>query len=113
MASYNHNIESENHIIVDSSSQAADIKIINISERDDIVITQDWGLAAILLSKGVQCLSPTGIKFDNNTIDFLLEEREAKAKFRRSGGRTKGPSKRTDNDNNRFKKELEKILKKR
>jgi len=110
VASFNHNIESDNHIIVDSSSQAADIKIMNMAKDGDIVVTQDWGLAAMLLSKKVYCISPGGKIFRNDTIDFLLEERQMKAEYRRAGGRTKGPSKRSREEDEQFRKSLERII---
>jgi uncharacterized protein YaiI (UPF0178 family) len=79
-------------------------------EAGDIAITQDWGLAAVVLGKGARCLSPMGREFHPDKIEFLLEEREVKSKFRRSGGRTKGPKKRTFADDQRFGAYLEGIL---
>lgn len=110
VASFAHNIQSENHIIVDSGPQEADLKIINITLKGDIVVTQDWGLASMVLGKWAKCIHPLGKEYQSQTIDFLLEEREAKAKFRRSGGRTKGPAKRLKENDIRFEKCLEKIL---
>ena len=49
VASFNHNIISSQHITVESGSQEADLKIINITTHGDIIITQDWGLAALVL----------------------------------------------------------------
>lgn len=111
VASFNHNVVSEHHIVVGNSSQEADIRVINLAESGDVAVTQDWGLAAMLLGKGVKCLSPAGREFDPSKIEFLLEEREAKAKFRRSGGRTKGPKKRTTDDDRKFEERLEFLLK--
>jgi len=76
----------------------------------DIAVTQDWGLAAMLLGKQVRSLSPAGREYRQETIDFMLEEREVKAKLRRSGGRTKGPRKRTNEDDRNFSERLELIL---
>lgn len=110
VASFNHNIASANHITVGGTSQETDMKVINLTEPGDIVITQDWGLAALVLAKQAHCLSPTGIEYCREKMDFLLEEREIKAKFRRGGGRTKGPGKRTREDDSRFAAELKRIL---
>ena len=110
VASFNHHIESDHPIVVGDDSQEADIKILNLTETGDIVITGDWGLAAMVLGKGARCLSPAGREYRPEKIDFLLEEREAKARFRRGGGRTKGPKKRTSEDDERFASYLEKIL---
>ena len=110
VASFNHQIESDHPIVVGDDSQEADIKVMNLTEPGDVVITGDWGLAAMVLGKGARCLSPVGREYHHEKIDFLLEEREAKAKFRRGGGRTKGPKKRTSEDDERFASRLEKML---
>jgi len=111
VAGFNHNIVSDHHIVVGNSSQEADIRVVNIALAGDIAVTQDWGLAAMLLGKGVRCLNPIGREFNPSTIEFLLEEREAKAKFRRSGGRTKGPKKRMPENDQQFEACLQTILK--
>jgi len=110
VASFNHNIISSRHITVESGSQEADLKIINITDCGDIIITQDWGLAALVLSKRASAVSPVGIEYSTEKMDFMLEEREMKAKFRRSGGRTKGPKKRNAVDDMRFAATLKRIL---
>ena len=110
VASFNHNIESDHHTIVGSASQEADLKVINLAEKGDLAVTQDWGLAAMLLGKKVRTLNPDGREFRPETIEFMLEEREAKAKYRRSGGRTKGPKKRTEAEDHKFSECLEQII---
>ncbi len=102
VADFSHEIESDCHITVGGDSQAADIKTVNMTERGDIVVTQDIGLAAIVLAKGGLAIGPAGQEYREENIDSALAEREIKAKFRRSGGRTKGPSKRTAEDDRRF-----------
>jgi uncharacterized protein YaiI (UPF0178 family) len=110
VASFNHNIISSQHITVESGSQEADLKIINITTPGDIIITQDWGLAALVMSKNASAISPAGIEYDPERMTFMLEEREIKAKFRRNGGRTKGPKKRAAEDDIRFFRTLENIV---
>jgi len=110
VASFNHLIESDHHVAVGDAFQETDIKVMNLAETGDMVVTQDWGLAAIVLGKGAKCLSPSGREFHSDRIEFLLEEREVKAKLRRSGKRTKGPKKRTLEDDHRFEISLERIL---
>jgi uncharacterized protein len=112
VASFNHNIESDHHVLVGSDPQEADIKVMNLAEAGDVVVTQDWGLAAVTLGKGADCLSPSGREFRSSKVEFLLEEREVKAKIRRGGGRTKGPRKRTADEDQRFERALEHILRK-
>lgn len=110
VASFNHNIESDHHMVVGTASQEADIRVMNLALRGDVAVTQDWGLAAMLLGKGVRCLNPDGREFSTDNIEFLLEEREVKAKFRRGGGRTKGPKKRIIEDDRKFENCLQDIL---
>jgi uncharacterized protein YaiI (UPF0178 family) len=110
VASFNHLIESDHHVAVGDAFQETDIKVMNLAEPGDVVVTQDWGLAAIVLGKGAKSLSPSGREFRSDRIEFLLEEREIKAKLRRSGRKTKGPKKRTSEDDHRFAISLERIL---
>ncbi len=111
VASFNHQIDNPNHIVVGNESQAADMAIINHSQPGDIVVTQDWGLAAILLARNVKVISPIGKIYHSETIDLLLEERNMLAKYRRGGGRTKGPAKRSQDDDQRFRGNFVKLLK--
>ncbi|WP_238455612.1 YaiI/YqxD family protein [Desulfolucanica intricata] len=106
VASFNHCINSHRHVVVGNAPQEADIQVINMTNKGDVVVTQDWGLAAMVLGKGASALSPAGRIFREDTIEFLLEERYLKAKFRRSGGRTKGPCKRNAGDDQKFKNSL-------
>jgi uncharacterized protein YaiI (UPF0178 family) len=110
VASFNHDIKSDHPVVVGNDLQEADMKIMNLTEAGDVVVTGDWGLAAMVLGKGAKCLSPGGREFHPEKMGFLLEEREVKAKFRREGGRTKGPKKRTLEDDRKFELCLEKIL---
>ncbi|MBM7866494.1 DUF188 domain-containing protein [Heliobacterium gestii] len=110
VASFNHVIESDHHVIVGGAAQETDIKVMNLAERGDVAVTQDFGLAAMLIGKGVRCLGPTGQIYDPARMDLLLEERELKARFRRGGGRTKGPKKRTADADRRFAASLEALL---
>lgn len=110
VASFNHNISSDHHVVVGNASQEADLKVMNLTEPGDIIVTQDFGLAAMVVAKGASALGPTGKEYRSETLDFLLEERELKAKFRRSGGRTKGPKKRTTEEDKQFEETLKRLL---
>lgn len=112
VASFNHDIISDNHITVGNAPQETDLAIINMTDPGDIIVTQDWGLAALALGRGAEAISPTGKVFQRGTIDLLLEEREFKAKLRRGGKRTKGPRKRTTQDDQRFAANLCKLIEK-
>lgn len=110
VASFNHNIEGKDHIIVGDEPQAADMEIANCSSKGDIVVTGDWGLASLVLGKGARAISPSGKIYKAGLIEFLLEERHLKAKIRQGGGRTKGPSARTTEDDKRFKESFIRLL---
>ncbi len=110
VASFEHNIKGEDHFVVGNASQETDIKIANLVDIGDIAVTGDLGLAALLIGKGVYCISPKGKVFSEDNIGFLLEERDIKQKFRRSGGRTKGPAKRKNADDELFEKKLRELI---
>ncbi|MTI96427.1 MAG: DUF188 domain-containing protein [Firmicutes bacterium] len=110
VASFEHCIDSENHLIVGNDPQASDIKLMNITEAGDIAVTQDWGLAAMLLGKRVRCLNPAGRLYDKGKIDFMLEERNLKFRHRRGGGRTRGPRKRSREQDHKFAAILERAI---
>lgn len=110
VASFNHDIHSDHHIVVGDGDQETDLKIMNIVEPGDVVVTQDWGLAAAILGRNARCLSPWGKEYTKDNIDFLLEERAVKAKYRRNGGRTKGPGKRKAENDQSFAGRLENCL---
>ena len=110
VASVDHHIDNADHIVVDRGSDAADLAVMNHAVRGDIVVTQDWGLAALVLGKGASAISPSGRIYSEKNIDFLLEERSLKAKYRRAGGRTKGPLARTAIDDHRFEDSFLKLI---
>lgn len=101
---HRHTVEGQDvhHVYVGDEEQAADLAIINRTLPCDIVVTQDWGLAAVIIGKGARALDPNGRVFTGARIDFLLEERHVKAKHRRGGGRIKGPAARTKENDRRF-----------
>ncbi|ADL12231.1 protein of unknown function DUF188 [Acetohalobium arabaticum DSM 5501] len=104
------NDKSVKEVTVDSNPEAADMKIINLACSGDLVITQDYGLAALLLEQEVKVLSPRGKVFTNQNIDYLLAKRHHSAKLRRSGHKTKGPSQYSKQDRRRFKTAFIKLV---
>ncbi len=70
--------------------------------RADIVVTQDFGLAAMVIGKGAKAVNQNGLIFTDENMDRLLMERHIGQKIRRGGGRARGPSKRTKDDDARF-----------
>lgn len=97
-------------VVVDKGADSADFKLVNLANSGDVVITQDYGLAAMCLSKNVNVLSQNGLVYTSDNIDSLLLSRHTAKKIRNSGGRLKGPSKRTKQQDEDFKKALLKFL---
>jgi len=97
-------------ITVDKQADSVDFALMGLLARDDIVVTQDFGLAAMVLGKGARAINQNGLIFTNENIDKLLLERHIGQRVRRGGGRTKGPSKRTRVDDERFEAALIKML---
>lgn len=97
--------------VVDSGFQSVDMYVVNTVKSKDIVITQDYGVAAMCLPKKAFILNPRGYIYTNNNIDRLLEERHISQKLRRAGKKTQNPSKRTKKDEDRLIENLEKLIK--
>ena len=97
-------------IVVSKGNDAADFIIVNKVNKGDIVVTQDYGLAAIVLSKGGHAINQNGLIYNNENIDQLLFSRHISKKVRQSRGRIKGPKKRTKDDNYNFEESLIKLF---
>ena len=97
-------------IIVDSLPQAVDIAIVNRVEVGDVVVTQDYGLAALVLGKKGKAISPRGYFFNDGNIDRLLQRRHIHHEARKAGVRIKAPRKRSEKDRARFCKNFQRLL---
>lgn len=96
-----HLIEREDAITIQVAEgrDSVDFAIVNAVSKFDIVVTQDYGLAAMCLAKSAFVLNQNGKEFTDENIDQMLFFRHENAKFRRAGGKTKGPKKRTEKNN--------------
>lgn len=97
-------------ITVDKHPDSVDYALMGLLTCEDIVVTQDFGLAAMVIGKGAKAINQNGLVFTNENMDKLLMERYIGQKIRRSGGRTKGPTRRTKEDDARFETVFEKLL---
>lgn len=97
-------------ITVEKGNDSADFKLVNLVEKGDLVITQDYGLAAMVLAKGGKALNQNGLIYSEKNMDTLLFTRHIAKKVRMSGGRTKDPHKRTHEQNEAFLKSLCSLL---
>jgi len=99
-------------IYVDKGKDVADFAIIERVVRNDLVVTHDYGLAAICLGKGCIVIHPKGYLYTNKNIERLLQTRHEHALMRRAGQRTKGPRPFTADDKVAFKQSLIKTIEK-
>lgn len=113
VSSYAHVLVPEDRVqvvTVDASNQAADLYIANVLTSRDILVTGDYGLAALGLSRGAAVLTPRGKRIRESDIDGLLAHRHWSAKLRRGGAKMKGPPAFTNEDRNRFLQNLTSLL---
>lgn len=107
-----HNFDEKNIkvIVVSRGIDAVDFAILNNIENGDIVITQDYGLASLVLSRNSYAINQSGMVYTNENIDELLYSRYISKKMRNSGARIKGPKKRDKSQDIIFKENLEKLI---
>ncbi len=99
-------------IVVGAGADAVDYKLISICHKGDIVVSQDYGVAAMALGKGAYAIHQSGKWYTNENIDQMLMERHLNKKARRSSHKNhmKGPRKRTEEDNLHFAQSFEKLI---
>ena len=97
---------------ISSGADAVDIALMNLCCKGDIVVTQDYGVAAMTLGKGALAIHHTGKRYTNENIDMMLMERHLAKKARRASGKhhLHGPSKFTDEDRQRFSAAFEMLI---
>ena len=97
----NHVLESSYSqvVTVGAGTDAVDFKLVSICKRGDFVVTQDYGVAAMILGKGAY------------GIQMLMERHLAKkARNTKKRQHLKGPAKRTELDNKRFEEAFDKLI---
>ncbi|HBT18722.1 MAG TPA: YaiI/YqxD family protein [Clostridiaceae bacterium] len=97
-------------VTVDISRDAADFYIANHMRRGDVLITQDYGLAAMVLSKGCPVLTQQGLLLTEHNILSFLDRRHIHQKMRKTQKIYTKTKKRTLEDDLRFKEALERVL---
>lgn len=100
-------------VSVDISPNSADFHIINNIEKNDIVITQDYGLAALCLSKEAFPINQNGLIFSENNIDGMLNRRHIHGKLRRQNKYYGKAKKRNPKADKSFEKNLKKLIENR
>ncbi len=99
-------------ITVSPGADAVDFALVNRCRPGDIVITQDYGVAAMALAKGAKAMHQSGLEYTGENIDGLLGQRHMAKKARRASSKNhlKGPKKRTSRDDDAFAAAFEKLL---
>lgn len=100
--------------IIGSGADAVDFALVNMCDKGDVAVTQDYGVAAMVLSRGGYCIHQSGKVFTDDNIGGLLMDRHLakKARMAKSKNHLKGPKKRTQADDERFKTSFESLLEK-
>ena len=97
---------------ISSGTDAVDIALMNLCRRGDIVLTQDYGVAAMALGRGAYAIHHTGKRYTDDNIDLMLMERHMAKKARRASGKhhLRGPAKFTQDDRSRFREAFSALL---
>lgn len=97
-------------LVFNKGSDSVDYALVNRVAPGDIVITQDYGLASMCLARGAKVLHQDGWQYTRDNIDALLFQRHQARKYRSAGGRTKGPKKRTVQQDQAFRESFQTLL---
>ena len=98
--------------IIGAGADAVDFALINLCRKGDIVVTQDYGVAAMAIGRGAYAIHQSGKWYTDKNIDQMLMERHLNKKARRASGKNhlRGPKKRTPEDDMQFRQSFEKLL---
>lgn len=98
--------------IIGAGADAVDIALVNLCGKGDLVVTQDYGVAAMALGKGAYGIHQSGRWYTDDNIEGMLNERHMSKKARMASAKNhlKGPKKRTGEDDKRFAESLEKLI---
>ncbi len=97
---------------ISSGAHAVDIALMNLCRRGDVVVTQDYGVAAMALGKGAFAIHHSGKRYTDGNIDQMLMERHLAKKARRAWSKhhLRGPAKFTEEDRQRFSAAFEALI---
>lgn len=100
--------------VIEPGADAVDYVLIGLCGKGDIVVSQDYGVAAMALGKGAYAIHQSGKWYTNENIDQMLMERHLAKKARRASKKNhlKGPRKRSIEDDNRFADSFETMIRK-
>lgn len=98
--------------VIGAGADAVDFALITLCHKDDVVVTQDYGVAAMALGKGAHVIHQSGKWYTNENIDQLLMERHLAKEARRKSSKShmRGPKKRSEEDDKRFAESFKKMI---
>lgn len=97
-------------IVVSQGADSVDYALVNMVKPYDIIVTQDYGLAAMCLARKGHPIHQNGMVYTPYNMDGLLESRAMAQRIRRGGGRLKGPAKRTSEQDKQFVESLRRLI---
>ncbi|WP_448921675.1 YaiI/YqxD family protein [Eubacterium sp.] len=97
-------------ITVSKGADSVDFALVNEVKSGDIVVTQDYGLAAMVMSKGGKAITQNGMIISDSNLGLLLTSRYESKKARMSGAHLKGPKKRTTQNDEAFVKSFKSLI---
>ena len=97
-------------ITVEKGADSADFRLVNLVQKGDIAVTQDYGLAAMCLSKGAFVLNQDGKLYTEENIGGLLEIRAINKKSRMTRHRMPHIPKRTPEQDRAFEEALRRLI---
>lgn len=98
--------------VIGAGADAVDFALVNMITKGDVAVTQDYGIASMVLGKGGYCIHQSGKIFSDDNIGGLLMDRHLAKKARMSKAKhhIKGPKKRTKDDDLKFEKAFEDLI---
>lgn len=97
-------------LIVSKGADSVDFALVNLAQPGDIVVTQDYGLAAMCLARKARIINQNGMEYEESNIDALLLQRHIAKKLRNAGGHLKGLPKRKPEQDRAFREKLTQLL---
>lgn len=109
---YAHEIKSDyaSVVTVGIENDSADFYIVNELEAGDIVVTQDYGLAAMCLSKEAIAINQNGMVYTEDNIDGMLNRRHLHQSLRRQNKYLSKSKKRKKKWDLNFEEELRALI---
>lgn len=106
-------IPSSSHIKkiqVQPGLNAADIRIVDLAQPGDLIITDDIPLASAVVNKGALALSQRGEMLEEENVAERLSARDFMTELRESGINTGGPAPLSQKNRQSFANQLDRLL---